>query len=231
MVHPDRRVAQLRQELVGVRGEHEDAGLGHQGGEPLAGLRHECGVHRADPLVEQQDLRLDGGHHTEGEAHAHTGGVGAQRHGEVVAELTELGDVVHLLLHGALGLAEEQAADDDVLVAGDLRVHAHTQVEHGGDAALDHGGTAGRLVDAGEQPQQGGLAGAVVADQSDAVALLEVDVDVAEGLDDDGVVLVATDGAAGGAEEGLLQGAGLRVEDGEVHAGVVGVDRNQGDSP
>ena len=75
-----------------------------------------------------------------------------------------------------------------------------------GDTALHHGRPAGRLVDAGEQAQQGGLAGTVAADQPDAVALLEVQVDVLECLDDDGVVGVASDGAARRTEEGLLQG-------------------------
>ena len=75
------------------------AWLSDQVGQPVTGLRHERGVHRTDTLVEQQDLRLDGGHHTQRQAHAHTGGVGAQRHGEVVTQLGEFGDVVHLLLH------------------------------------------------------------------------------------------------------------------------------------
>jgi len=189
-------------------------------------LAHEGGVDGADALVEQQDLRLDGGDHAQRQADAHAGGVSAKGHVEVVAELGKLGDLVHLRLHLLAGLAQEQAADDDVFVAGDLRVHPHTQVEDGGDAAAHVRDTAGRLVDAREQAQQGGLAGAVVADQTHAVTLPQVQVDVAQRLDDHGVGSVLADLAAGGRHHGLLQGAGFGVENGEVDAGVVGVDGN-----
>ena len=135
LVHPDRGVAQVGQELVGVRGEDQDPGALDQLVEPDAGLGQELGVDRADALVEQQDLRVDAGHHAEREPHPHPGGVGAQRHRQVVAELGERGDVVDPGLHLLAGHAQEQPADQDVLQPGDLRVHADGEVEHRRDLA------------------------------------------------------------------------------------------------
>ena len=72
----------------------------------------------------------------------------------------------------------------------------------------------------GEQAQQRGLAGAVVPDEPDPVAFLQRHRDVAQRLDDRHLGVVAADGAAGPAEHGLLQRAGLGVEDREVDARV-----------
>lgn len=74
------------------------------------------------------------------------------------------------------------------------------------------------LVDPGEQTQQRGLAGTVVADEPDAVAFLQRHRDVAQSLDDHDIGVVAADRPARLTQEGLLQGPGLGVEDGKVDA-------------
>ena len=80
-------------------------------------------------------------------------GVGAQRHRKVFAQFGELGDLVDLGGHLLAGLAQEQAADDDVLNRRS-RVHPHAKVENRCDAAPYGRRAAGGLVDAGQQPQQ-----------------------------------------------------------------------------
>src|SRR3546814_4465810 len=57
-------------------------------------------------LVEKQDLGIDTGNDAHGNANAHTGGVGAQRHGEVFTEFGEFGDLVHLREHLLAGLTK-----------------------------------------------------------------------------------------------------------------------------
>ena len=93
-----------------------------------------------------------------------------------------------LASHLLAGLPEEQPADDDVLEAGDLRVHPDAEVENRCDPATYGRRAAGRLVDARQQPQQRRLACAVVADQADPVAHLQRQRDVAQRLDDDDVL-------------------------------------------
>lgn len=231
VVDPQRGVAELGEEVVGVRGENEDAGARDELLEAGAGLGHEGGVDGADAFVEEEDFRFNTGDHAEGEADAHAGGVGAQRHREVVAELGEFGDFIHLLFHLAAGLPQEKAADDDIFIAGDFGVHADAEIEDGGHAAADIGGAAGGFVDSGKQAQQRGFAGAIVSDQAYAVAFAQVEVDIAEGFDNHHIIGITADGAASCAQEGFFHGTGLGVEDGEINAGAVGVDRNHGAGP
>ena len=211
-----------------MAGEHQQAGALHHVLQAVAGFPHERGIHRTQAFIQQQNLGVNGGDDAQGEADAHTAGVGAQRHVQVFAQLGELGDLLHFLFHLLAGLPQEEAADDDVFVAGNFWVHADAQVEDGGDASANVGRAAGGLVDAGEEAQKRGFTGTVVADQANPVAFPQVQVDVFEGFHHDDVAVVAPDGAAGGSQEGLFQGAGAGVEDGEVDAGIVGVDGDVG---
>ena len=126
--------------------------------------------------------------------------------------------------HLFAGLPQEHAADDDVLESGYLGVHAHAEVEHRCHPAPDGRRSSGGLVDARQQAQQRRLARAVVTDQADAVAHLQRQGDVAKGLDDDDVGLVAADRAARLAEECLLQRSRLGVEDRKLDPRVLGLD-------
>ena len=207
-----------------MTGENQDSGPLDQALQPGLRLLQEVGVDGSDTLVEQQDLRVDARHHTHGEPHPHAGGVGAQRHRKVFAQFGELGDLVDLGGHLLAGLAQEQAADDDVLEPGDLRVHPHAKVENRCDAAPYGRRAAGGLVDAGQQPQQRRFPRTVVSDQAHPVAHPQLQRDVPQRLDDDDILGVAPDGAPGLAEERLLQRAGLGIEDGKLDPGVAGLD-------
>ena len=178
MVDPQRGITQLRQKVIGVGGKDQDTGALHQLLQAHTGLGHESGVHGADALIQQQDFRLNGCHHAERQAHAHTGGIGAQRHGEIIAEFRKLRNLIHLFLHLLDGLAQKEATDNDVVVARDLWVHAHAQIKDGGHAAAHIGRTTGGLVNARQKAQKGGLAGAVMAHQTYAVALAQVQVNI-----------------------------------------------------
>jgi len=85
--------------------------------------------------------------------------------------------------HGARRLALQVTAIGDVLPTVGVALEAQRDVEQRTDASLyDH--VAGRRrVDAGQQAQQRAFAGAVVADDADAVALADAHVHVLERLD------------------------------------------------
>ena len=91
---------------------------------------------------------------------------------------------------------------------------------------MDVRGAAGGLVNAGQQAQQGGFTGTIMANQPHPVTLAEMQIHIAQGLNYHGVVLIAADGAASRPEEGLFHGAGFRIENGEVHARVISINRN-----
>ena len=71
--------------------------------------------------------------------------------------------------------------EDDVFARGQLRVEADAELDEGRQPAghLDPAGV--RPVDAGEQLQQGALAGAVAADDAEELALLDLEGDPIEG--------------------------------------------------
>ena len=125
----------------------------------------------AAALVEQQAVGLDGGGHREGQAQLHAGRVDANGALKEAAQVGERGDPLHARLDLGPGHAQKQAALHDVLVAGDFGVHAERDVEERRNLAVDLHRPDARLVDAGQHPQQRGLARAVVTDQADAVAV------------------------------------------------------------
>src|ERR1700753_4010782 len=63
-----------------------------------------------------------------------------------------------------------------------------------------------------------------MTDQADAVAQVQRHRDIPQRLDDDDVGVVAPDGAARPAQDGLLQGTRLRVENGKLHPRAAGFD-------
>ena len=66
----------------------------------------------------------------------------------------------------ALGQAEHDAVDEDVLAAGDLGMKAGAELDQRGDAAVDAHRAARRLGDAGDELQRGALARSVAADDA-----------------------------------------------------------------
>ncbi|CKS95299.1 Uncharacterised protein [Mycobacterium tuberculosis] len=131
--------------------ENQDPGTFDQILQPGLGLPQEVGVHGADAFVEQQDLWVDAGDHAHRQADSHPGGIGAQRHRKVLAQFGEFGDLIHFRLHLFAGLSQKQPTNDDVLVAGDLGVHADAQIEDRRHPSGDLRPAAGGLVDARKQ--------------------------------------------------------------------------------
>jgi hypothetical protein len=80
-------------------------------------------------------------------------------------------------------------------------------------------------VDAGKDPEKGRLAGAVVPDQSDPVAVLDGESDLVERLHQGGVTGSGTDPPArAGSDDAVLQGPAHAVIDREVDGDVVKTD-------
>ena len=78
-------------------------------------------------------------------------------------------------------LALQVAAEADVVPAVGLGLEPQRYVEQRTDAARHAARARGRRVDAGQQLQQRALAGAVVADDADALALFHRQVDRVRG--------------------------------------------------
>ena len=122
-----------------------------------------------------------------------------------------------------LGHAHDGAIHVDVLTAGKLGVEAGADFEEGGDAALILDAAGARRGDVGEELQEGALAGAVLADDAENLALLYFERDITESPDVIGV-------AFGGAVVGLadLEVRILLAEDGHLPPAVEVVTEGAG---
>ena len=89
-------------------------------------------------------------------------------------------------------------------------------IEQRADLSLDGDRAAARLVDAGEHAQQRRLARAVMADQADAVAVVDLEVEAVDGAHGDDIAGTRHDAAAGRLRQDLvLERAGAGAEDRE----------------
>ena len=88
-------------------------------------------------LVDEQHVGIDVDRDGEPEPHVHAGRVGLHRRVDELLQLGELDDLVEALLDLALGEAEHDAVDEDVLAAGDLRVEPGAELDQRRDAAVD----------------------------------------------------------------------------------------------
>ena len=132
--------------------------------------RHLCVkpfVADGEHFVHEQHVGIDVNRDREAEAHVHAGRVGLHRRVDELLHLGELDDLVEAARDLALGQAEHDAVDEDVLAAGDLRVEAGAELDQRRDAAVDVHRAAGRLRDAGDELQQRALAGPVAADDAE----------------------------------------------------------------
>ena len=75
---------------------------------------------------------------------------------------------------------QHRARDQDVLAAGDLAHKAGSQRQDRCDPAINFELAAGRLGDAAEKLQQGGLASTIMPDYADALAARDLEADVAQ---------------------------------------------------
>jgi hypothetical protein len=77
----------------------------------------------------------------------------------------------------------------DILPAGGFRVHSQPDVGEGRDLAVDNGLAGERRIDAGSHTQERGLACAIGPDETQPVAVDEIQRDVHERTHDDRIIM------------------------------------------
>ena len=167
-------------------------------GDLQAHLHPERRVEVRQRLVEQEGLGLAHDGAPDGHALALAAGELARLAVEIVRQIQHRGRLLHLLADGLLGHAGHLEAE------ADIAAHAHMGIErigleHHGEAALggrqiadvdavDLDPAAGRVLEPGDQPQQGRFAATRRPDEDDELAGLDLEVDrgnddvLAEGL-------------------------------------------------
>ena len=181
-LHPDHPVAALL-DLAEVVGHEEDrAGLVAQLLDPVVALGAERGVAGRQRLVDHEDLVALGGRDREPEPLGHAGRVGPHRQVDEVADPRELDDLRVEGLDLGRRHAHGEAAEHDVPLAGEVVKQRGVHAQQGRLARGVDGALLGR-EQAGDGPEQGGLAGAVPADDPDHVAVADHEGDAADGVD------------------------------------------------
>ena len=160
-------VAVAAQRADAVR-DHEDACVHELLLEGCAAFLLEAVVADLGDLVDQIPVEGDGHADGEGEPRAHARGVSRNRHREEGAELGEVADEVE----NAVGvLAVDAGNEARVVDAGRAGVEASGEAERPGDSALGDDMPAVGALGTGNEAQERGLAGAVLADDGDVAAL------------------------------------------------------------
>ena len=161
--------------------EDEGHALGAEFGDLRVAFFLEGLVAHGEDLVGQEDVGLQVDGHGEAQAHLHAGGVVFEGGVDEVLEFRELDDVLDALLGFVVAKAVEAGVEEDIFVAAELGMEADAELDEGGDAASGDDLALAGLQDAGDDLQQGALAGAVVPQQTQSLALLDAQVDVIQG--------------------------------------------------
>ena len=165
VVQPGGGVAQALHQRHAVGDEHDRHPAAAQLVQVVEAAALELLVAHRDDLVDDQDLRVEVDRDGEAEPDIHPAGVDLDRSVDEVAQPGEVDDAVHRRGDLTPAHAEDRAVEVDIFPAGQLRVEACAQLEHGGDPAACGDGAEGGSVDACDQLEQRRLAGAVVSDQ------------------------------------------------------------------
>ena len=86
-------------------------------------------------LVDDQDVGVDVGHHSECQADHHPARIGLDRLVDELADVGELDDAVVARVDLRRRQAQDRAVQIDVLAPGELRVEARAQLQQRADAA------------------------------------------------------------------------------------------------
>ena len=195
LVHDDDAVGDFQRLLLVVGDEDRgDVDLVMQRAQPFAQLFPHLRIERAEGLVEQQDARLDRERAGQRDALALAAGELARI---AVGKPVELHEIEQLLDPRAdRRLVLPDRARLHAQAEGDVLEHAHVAeqrvvLEHEADVTFARalrqrvlaveGDFAGiRPVEAGDDPQQRGLAGAGGAEQREQLAVIDLEVDTVE---------------------------------------------------
>ena len=137
-------------------------------------------THRQD-LVHDHDFGVQVGGYGEGQFYIHAAGIALDRGVDEFPNLGKLDDVLHFGVDLRFGHAQNRAVEVYILPAGHLGVKARTNLQHGGNPAVDADFALGRGGDPAQEFQHGALAGAVAADDAQGFSLVNRQVDAVEG--------------------------------------------------
>jgi hypothetical protein len=177
VVDPDRFVADHRDVVHRVRAEEQSAPSLLELDDPVDRLLLEITVADGQRLVDDQHVGIDVRGDRESEPEHHARRVGLDRPREEFPELGELEDLRHSPANLGVGKTEQSGVDAGVLVSRKLRVESHSEIEDRGHVAPGLERSLRRGGRPGDDLQQRRFPRAVLADETETLAPLELERD------------------------------------------------------
>ena len=135
----------------------------------------EVDVADSKDFIDEEDFRLEMGGDGEGQADVHAGGVVLDGSVNEFFKLGEGDDFVEFAVDFALAHAEDSAGEEGVFAAGELAVEAGADFEEATNASMNLRPSGGRFCNAREDFQEGSLAGAITADETEDFAFADLE--------------------------------------------------------
>ena len=148
----------------------------------MKALVDEIIVPDGEGLVDDEHLRVDADRDGKGEPHDHAARVGSDGLVDEVADVGEVGDLVEPGADFPLGQPEDRAVEENILHAREVGIEARAQLEQRGDPTMDLDLAGAGRQGARDQLQEGGLAGAVGADNAEGFAAPHLEGAVTQGM-------------------------------------------------
>ena len=156
------------------------------------GFLLELGIADGEDFVHDEDLRIQEGCYGKAQTDSHTGGITLHRGVDITFTAGEIDDLVQLGLDLMTRHAKDGAVHKDILPAGHLAMEACADLQERTDTTVGTDSAGSRAGDAGEEFEQSRFAGAVLTDDADDIALLDLEIDVAKRPDVFGVAFGGT---------------------------------------
>jgi len=156
------------------------------------GFLLELGIADGEDFVHDEDLGIEEGCYGEAKTDSHTGGITLHWGVDIALTTGEIDDLVQLGLDLITRHAEDGAVHEDVLATRHLAMEAGADLQERTDTTVSTDSASGGAGDAGEEFEQSRFAGAVLTDDADDIALLDLEIDVAERPDVLGVAFGGT---------------------------------------
>ena len=197
-------------------GQQQGAGGGQEGMQTLLGLVIEAAIPGPESLIHGQAVVAAGGEYGKKQTGCHALAVGLDRQVNEIPEARKLHDVSTEGLKTTQAALHQQVVGLDGLQPTELRAGDEAFVNHREDGHPRLKVAGGVLIDPGDQPQEGALAGTVVADQGDPLPFPHHAVHILESRDDGTATATFQHAAGDRTDQGGFKTAGFRGQYGNV---------------
>lgn len=144
------------------------------------GFLLELGVTDGEDLVHDQDLGIEMGGDGEAQTDHHTATVPLNRRVDIALATGEIDDLVQLTLDLIMRHAQDSAVEENILPTRHLAMETCTDLQQATYPTMRPNSARRGTRDATEKLEQGGLTRTVLTDDTDDVALLDVERDVTQ---------------------------------------------------